>query len=102
MAGGAGDDTYFVDNAGDTVTEAAGNGTDQVWSSIGFTLGANMEALVLIGGGAISGTGNALANVLSGNAAANALDGAGGADLLFGDAGRDTLTGGAGRTCSPT
>jgi Ca2+-binding RTX toxin-like protein len=32
MAGGAGNDTYVRDNAGDTVTEAAGAGTDTVKS----------------------------------------------------------------------
>jgi serralysin len=96
MAGGIGDDAYFVDNAGDTVIEVAGNGTDQVWSSLSYTLGAHVEALVLTGGSAISGTGNGLDNVLLGNGAANALRGGGGADLLFGDAGRDTLTGGSG------
>ena len=95
MAGAIGDDAYFVDNAGDTVTEVAGNGTDQVWSSISYTLGAHVEALVLTGGSAISGTGNGLDNVLLGNGAANALSGGGGADLLYGDAGRDTLAGGA-------
>src|SRR6202008_1836566 len=39
--GGTGDDTHYVDNAGDTVNEAAGEGAaDRVLTSIGFTLGA--------------------------------------------------------------
>ena len=33
MVGGAGNDTYVVDEAGDVVTEAAGEGTDTVQST---------------------------------------------------------------------
>ena len=47
MIGGLGDDTYYVDNAGDIVTEVAGEGTDSVLSSISYTLGANVENLTL-------------------------------------------------------
>ena len=48
LAGGAGNDTYFV-GAGDTVTEGAGAGTDTVNSTATFTLGANVENLTLTG-----------------------------------------------------
>jgi RTX calcium-binding nonapeptide repeat (4 copies) len=91
MNGGAGNDTYFVDNAGDVPFENANEGTDSVFASVGFTLTANVEALVLQGGGNISGTGNTLANSLFGNAGNNTLDGGGGADQLTGNGGNDTF-----------
>ena len=49
MIGGTGNDTYTVDSAGDVVTEALLAGTDKVFSSIDYTLGANLENLELTG-----------------------------------------------------
>jgi Ca2+-binding RTX toxin-like protein len=91
MAGGAGNDTYFVDNFGDNVVEAANEGSDSVFTSISYTLAANVEALVLQGTAGINGTGNALANSLFGNSGNNILDGGAGADALTGNAGNDTF-----------
>ena len=96
LIGGTGDDTYVVDSALDVLTEKAGQGIDTVRSSVGWTLGADIENLVLIGDNAINGSGNALANVLRGNAQANTLNGLAGNDTLFGGGGSDTLLGGAG------
>ena len=96
MSGGAGNDLYYVDNSGDVVTEAAAEGTDTVRSSVGFTLGANVERLTLTGTAAIDATGNALANVIYGNTADNVIDGGDGADTIIGYGGNDTLTGDGG------
>src|SRR5678810_1200697 len=90
MVGGAGDDSYMVDNVGDVVTEQANAGIDTVQSSITYTLGANVENLTLTGIGAINGTGNTLNNILTGNVAANVLTGGTGADTMVGGAGDDT------------
>src|SRR5690606_9497695 len=48
MIGGAGNDTYYVDDAGDVVIELAGDGVDVIQSSISYTLGSNVENLVLL------------------------------------------------------
>jgi Ca2+-binding RTX toxin-like protein len=89
MSGGLGDDTYIVDNAGDVISEAANAGTDTVQSSISWTLGNNLENLILTGVVA-NGTGNGLNNVLTGNSGDNILDGKGGTDTMVGGLGNDT------------
>jgi Ca2+-binding RTX toxin-like protein len=96
LEGGAGDDTYIVDSEEDIVVESLNEGTDEVRSSISYTLGVNVEQLQLLGTAAINGTGNTLNNTLEGNSAANFIDGKEGSDSLFGGAGSDTLAGGAG------
>jgi Ca2+-binding RTX toxin-like protein len=97
MVGGAGNDTYVVDNAGDVVTEALNQGTDTVRTTISCTLTANVENLILVAGaGSIAGIGNALANVITGNEGDNVLIGAAGDDTLVGGSGKDTLKGQSG------
>nr|WP_275672481.1 calcium-binding protein [Thermomonas alba] len=96
MLGGAGNDTYVVNATGDVVTELASEGTDLIQSAVTYTLGNNVENLVLTGTSAINGTGNTLDNVLTGNTGNNSLSGGAGNDTLDGAAGTDTLTGGTG------
>lgn len=87
MVGGKGDDSYRVDNAGDVVTEKAGQGTDTVVTSVDYTLGAGVENLGMSSNGTagIKGYGNELANSMSDWI---------GSDLLSGLDGNDTLNGG--------
>nr|WP_308937254.1 calcium-binding protein [Duganella sp. 1411] len=97
LAGGSGDDTYVVADAGDTVTELAGEGTDIVRTSLAsYTLTANVENLAYTGAATFTGTGNALDNVINGGNAGNKLDGGAGNDQLTGGNGADNLIGGLG------
>ncbi len=89
LIGGIGNDTYIVQNAGDTVTEKRNEGNDTVISTISWTLGANIENLTLSGWSAIDGVGNSLNNVIIGSEANNTLDGGSGADTLKGGLGDD-------------
>ena len=90
MIGGAGNDSYYVDIAGDTITENADQGTDEVFSTITYTLGNNVENLTLEGTTAINGTGNTLNNTLTGNSGNNVLNGKEGTDTMIGGAGNDS------------
>ena len=109
MVGGTGNDIYFVDNIGDVVIEAAGEGTfDRIYTSINYTIAAGQEiddVLVLAGSGSREIIGNEFTNRLYGDAGNDTLtrnggndyiDGRGGADVLSGGVGIDTVVGGAG------
>lgn len=91
MFGGAGNDTYIVDSSSDNVTETANNGNDLVRSAVTWTLGSNVEYLILTGISAINGTGNTLDNVLSGNSGNNTLRGGSGNDTYVYTAGLDIV-----------
>ena len=97
MTGGAGNDTYYVDNIGDSVTELPGGGIDTVRTTLSsYTLGAEFDRVIFTSTGNFTGTGNALANVLTGGAGNDTLIGLGGNDRLDGGPGADTMVGGAG------
>ncbi|MBX3578905.1 MAG: calcium-binding protein [Rhizobiaceae bacterium] len=91
LAGGTGNDTYVLDSASDRVIEYANAGIDTVRASFSYTLGANVENLILTGSAHINGTGNALANVIIGNAGNNQIAGKDGNDILTGGGGADAF-----------
>jgi hypothetical protein len=96
MTGGAGDDLYYVNNAGDSVIENASQGWDTVYTTISYSLAANVDAMILMGTANINATGNVDLNGLVGNAGNNILDGGAGNDVLTAGNGADTLIGGLG------
>lgn len=95
LVGGIGDDIYYVDSAGEVVTELTGEGTDLVIAAASYTLGNHIENLTLVSGASL-GTGNSLVNTLTGHDGGVELNGAGGNDALYGGIGADLLIGGTG------
>ncbi len=74
MAGGYGNDSYVVDDAGDVVVENANEGTmDIVYTSTvsNYTLPGEVEFLTLQGAAHLNGVGNQLGNRMIGNAGNN-------------------------------
>jgi beta-glucanase (GH16 family) len=86
LSGGAGDDFYWVRDTRDVVTEPWGGGVDtvKIWSS--YTLSANVENLVVFGGGSYA----------AGNDQNNIIQGLDGDQFLYGGRGDDVLVGGGG------
>ncbi len=93
LIGGLGDDIYFVDDAGDVIVEAAGGGTDTLYSSADYALatGVEVESLRVSGSTGRTLRGNDLDNRIFGNAGDDTLDGGTGNDLLHGRDGDDTI-----------
>jgi len=96
VIGSTNDDTYVVNSTTIQIEEkpdTEGNtfGVDTVVSSVDYTLGANLENLVLTGD-AVNGTGNELNNHITGNSGNNTLMGGDGADTLDGGIGTDTAS----------
>ncbi len=87
MIGGDGSDTYYVDNAGDVVTETnatlSTGGTDTVCSYlVAYTLGANVENGRILSTGGADLTGNTLNNLIYAGSGNNILNGDIGADTV--------------------
>ena len=86
MLGGAGDDTYRVDDAADEVIETVTGGWDQVFATTSYQLPDGVEMLVLETEGLTA----------RGSRHDDLLVGSWGNDVVFGGAGYDILQGGSG------
>ncbi len=97
MAGGIGDDLYIVDSLGDVVIELSGEGTDEVRTSMDYSLvGTEIENLTITGTEGRIATGNDYANKIKGSTGSDAIFGLGGNDSISGNDGTDTIEGGDG------
>jgi Ca2+-binding RTX toxin-like protein len=81
MAGGDGFDVYWVDDLNDQVIELPDGGYDRIFTTVSFTLPANVEELLGQPGSYIVGYGNELDNFMLGHTG----------DTLYGLKGNDTL-----------
>ena len=98
LYGGAGNDTYIVENRSDSIFENAGEGIDTVLTDVSqINLAANIENLTYTGAGTFTGVGNAVNNIITGGTGRDVLLGLGGDDILIGGSGAaNELYGGAG------
>ena len=99
MAGGNGNDTYYVNVAEDVIIETATGGDHDVeYAGFDAVLAAGVEVLILLGdNNNISGTiVGPVGGEIDGTTGANLLTGGSGDDRLDGRAGIDTMQGGAG------
>ena len=102
LEGGIGDDTYIINELGDTINENVSAGIDLIQASISYSVEtlANVEDITLTGTNNLNAIGNSLNNTLIGNSGNNTLTGNAGNDTLEGGTGNDSLNGGE-RIMSP-
>ena len=91
LVGGAGDDIYIINDA-DGIIENAGEGTDEIRTSIDWGLIDHVENITATGSGNVFLGGNSGANVITGNSGDNYIVGEGDNDTIDGGAGRDVAS----------
>jgi Ca2+-binding RTX toxin-like protein len=95
--GGDGNDVYIIDNAADIIVENAGEGTDEVRTTLSnYALPANVEKLTYVGTGSFAYTGGAGNDNVTSGAGNDFLDlSQGGADVASLGGGNDAVYFGA-------
>ncbi|WP_165611202.1 calcium-binding protein [Sphingomonas jatrophae] len=99
LAGGAGDDTYVISaqapsgtlSPPDVIIERAGEGQDEVITSVDYRLPDNVETLRLAAGAIATITGGDQGGTLIGNELGTLLVGGAGNDVFVGGKGNDTF-----------
>jgi Ca2+-binding RTX toxin-like protein len=100
LAGGTGDDSYFVDDYFQVLNESAGQGFDTVYTKGAFALLGDVEVELLIyqdfTSAGVALYGNGFAQTIRAGTGSDNIVAGGGNDYLLGYAGNDILDGGAG------
>ena len=98
LSGGLGDDDYILEDALDTVTEAANGGTDTVWIGFdgAFTVAPNIEIVRFYGAATQVTGGDGPEQLVANQAVASVLNGGGGDDVLWGGPAGNVMDGGDG------
>ncbi|WP_209091329.1 family 16 glycosylhydrolase [Agrobacterium tumefaciens] len=90
MAGGTGDDIYYLYSGINRAIENAGEGVDTIDTWMSYTLPEHFENLRVTGDGRYA-FGNALDNIITGGSGSQTIDGGAGNDVLIGGGGADTF-----------
>jgi Ca2+-binding RTX toxin-like protein len=96
LVGGVGNDTFIINNTGDVIQGQMAGEHNTLVSLVTVTLPTNINTLLLIGSGNLTGTANSASDSIGGNSGSDTLVAGAGNDTLAGGAGVDTFIGGTG------
>lgn len=97
LVGGAGNEVFRVNDASEVVDAQAGAASNQLMSSVSYTLPTNVDVMTLTGTAALTATGNDdAANLITGNSGDDTLTAGSGSDTLVSGSGVTTFFGGSG------
>jgi Ca2+-binding RTX toxin-like protein len=97
LVGGTGNEVFDVNDPTEVVVCEADAASNQIYSSVSYTLPTNGDVLTLTGTGDLRATGNSDAgNLITGNSGSDTLVAGSGSDTLASGSGVDTLIGGDG------
>lgn len=97
LVGGSGNEVFEVGDPTDVIEGQADAASNQIYSSVSYTLPTHVDVLTLTGTDNLAATGNSDGgNLITGNAGDDTLTAGSGSDTLASGGGIDTLVGGSG------